>query len=119
MKKISFCIAFIISLNVLFLSGCQTGQTKVAAAPEVLAEFDFSNKDGYILLPVILDGEKYQFILDTGTTFTIFHNSFKDKLGEKRLSSLEVFAPSNEERRVVVERFPVPDVYIRQRQTAK
>ena len=112
MKKISFCIAFIISSNVIFLSGCQTGQTKVKAAPEVLAEFDFSNKDGYILLPVILDGEKYQFILDTGTIFTIFHNSFKDKLGEKKLSSLEVYAPSNEERRVVVERFPVPDVYI-------
>ncbi len=85
MKKINLCITSIIVLNILFLSGCQTGQTKTVAALEVLTEFDFSIDNGKIILPVQFKGQEYPFLLDTGATGTIFDNSFKDKLGNRFL----------------------------------
>ncbi|MBN2588631.1 MAG: aspartyl protease family protein [Sedimentisphaerales bacterium] len=85
MKKSSLSIAIIIISSNLLLSGCQTGQTKVVAAPEVLAEFDFSIDEGKIILPVQFKGQEYPFLLDTGATGTIFDDSFKDKLGNRFL----------------------------------
>ena len=112
MKKISLCIAFIISSNVLFLSGCQTGQTKAAAAPEVLAEFDFSIKDGAILLPVTFNGEEYLFALDTGVSLTTVDDYFKDKLGKRISKPRKASLPYNKDKIAMIERFPFPDAYL-------
>ena len=79
MRKINWCISSIIVLNFLFLSGCQTGQTK---APKVLAEFKYSNNTNEALLPVEFHGQIYQFGLDTGSSKTVFDIRFKDKLGK-------------------------------------
>lgn len=74
---------------VLFLFvGCAT-VTQVSseqiAEPEVLAEFAIPSGAKLISLPVKFDGEEYQFILDTGSTTTIFDVSLKDKLGKRFL----------------------------------
>jgi hypothetical protein len=83
MRKINLCIAIIIVSNILFLSGCQNGQTKTVTSPEVLAEFTIPDVENGILLPVTFQGRDYQFLLDTGTTHIIIDDSFKDKLGKR------------------------------------
>ncbi len=79
MRKINLCIAFIIISNVLFLFGCQTGQTK---APRILAEFEYSGNTNEAFLPVEFKGQVYQFALDTGASNTVFDIRFKDKIGK-------------------------------------
>ncbi len=84
MRKKNLCIITIIVSGSLFLPGCQSEQTK-NAAPEILAEFAIPDIENGILLPVTFQGEKYQFVLDTGTTHIIFDDSFKDTLGKRFL----------------------------------
>jgi len=81
MKKRNICIALIIALSTLFLSGCRTGQIK-SAAPEILAEFEYSGSTNRVFLPVEFQGQVYQFGLDTGTSNTVFDIRFRDNLGK-------------------------------------
>ena len=111
MRKIKLCIVFVIISNVLFLSGCQTGQTKTAA-PEVLAEFDFSIKDGGILLPVTFNGEECTLALDTGASYTVVDDSFKDKLGKMISKPRKASTPYNKDKILMIERFSFPDAYL-------
>ncbi len=81
MRKTNSSVALIITLSVLFLSGCQRGQTKTVA-PKVLAEFEYSDKTGFVTLPLEFQNQVYQFDLDTGSTHTIFSNRFSEQLGK-------------------------------------
>ena len=47
-----------------------------------LARFQITKYGNQIILPVIFKGTEYWFLLDTGSSFTIFDNSFRYDLGE-------------------------------------
>jgi hypothetical protein len=83
MRKIHLSIALIIISGGLLFSGCQSNQPKAVDAPEVLAEFEIQGGMNFITLPVTFQGKEYPFVLDTGSTTTIFDDSFKDKLGKQ------------------------------------
>ena len=108
MRKVYLCIVLLIVSNVLFLSGCQTGQTK---APEVLAEFEIEDYTNGILLPVRIQGKEYRFILDTGGSSTVFDDSLKGMLGKQISSNSKGAFPYNDTN-VSIERFDAPDVYL-------
>jgi len=80
MKKKNLCIVIVIAAGCFILSGCQTGQNK---APKVLAEFEYSGNTNDVLLPVEFQGQIYQFVLDTGSSNSVFDINFKDKLGKQ------------------------------------
>ncbi len=50
--------------------------------PGVIAEFDIAKDGQLILLPVQFEGKTYQFFLDTGSTFCVFDESLRDRLGQ-------------------------------------
>ena len=85
MRKIHLSVALIIVSGSFLFSGCQSVESKAVAPPEVLAEFEIQDGVHHIILPVTFQGEEYQFVLDTGSTNTIFDDSFKDKLGKRFL----------------------------------
>ena len=107
MKKLKISITLAVVILVFLLTGCQSGQTKSITPPQVLAEFPITGDMNDILLPVEFDGKEYQFLLDTGTTNTVFDDSFKDKLGKR------VFWPKKGDaaygKKVTVEMFRAPD----------
>ena len=47
-------------------------------------EFPIGGGSGAILIPVKIGGQKYSFLLDTGSSHTIFDTSLRDKLGKPR-----------------------------------
>ena len=85
MNRTNLCVTVIVVSTILFLSGCQSNQTKTITSPEVLAEFDIAADAKHILLPVWLEGKEYQFVLDTGASNIVFDDSFRDKLGKRFL----------------------------------
>jgi hypothetical protein len=84
MRKRLLEIAVITFAGSFIFSGCQSAQVKDTDFDKPLAEFEFQDYivNG-ILLPVNFQNEEYRFLLDTGTTNTIFDNSFKEKLGKQ------------------------------------
>ncbi len=113
MRKINLCIVIIIVLCILLISGCQTGPTKVIAAPKVLAEFNFQGDMNHILLPVTYQGKEYQFALDTGSSYTTFDDSFKDKLGKRFLWPMKVHVLEGMgSKEVLVEDFRIDEAYL-------
>ena len=110
MKKLKINITLAVIITAFLLTGCQTGQIREAAPPQVLAEFEFRGDANGILLPLEFDGNDYQFLLDTGTTNTVFDTSFKDKLGKR------IFWPKKGDaaygKKVKVEMFNAPEAYL-------
>ena len=83
-KKTSICFA---CLCLFVLSGCATlnqNSPEQIAEPEVLAKFELTSGNKLLSLPVQFDGEQL-FVLDTGSSKTIFDISLKDKLGKRIL----------------------------------
>lgn len=58
------------------------GPEFVAGKNRIIAEFSFSKTDSSIILPVKLNGQNYQFVLDTGAGVTIFSKRTRSALGE-------------------------------------
>lgn len=110
MKKTGLFFAVIIITCSIFLPGCQTGRIKTVSTPRVLAEFDITGDANNILLPLEFDGQEYQFLLDTGTTNTVFDDSFKDKLGKRFLWPKKGDAAHG--KKITVEMFPAPDAFV-------
>jgi len=110
MKKNNLYIALITILTLSLLSGCQSFGPKVTSAPEVLAEFDFSNTENGILLPVMFQDENYKFLLDTGTHETILDDSLKSKLRKQLPFPSKVRLSNGKTAKVVF--FHAPDIYL-------
>ncbi|MBN2590267.1 MAG: aspartyl protease family protein [Sedimentisphaerales bacterium] len=51
---------------------------------EEIKEFHYDVDSGVIFLPVHIHGKEYSFLLDTGSSNTIFDSSIKDLLGEPK-----------------------------------
>lgn len=64
--------------------------TALASAPRaedganVLETFHVAKNGDFLLVPVTIDGEDFQFLFDTGTTATILDSVFQKKLGAPR-----------------------------------
>jgi hypothetical protein len=110
MKKLNLSITFVIIAAVFLLTGCQSGQIQTVSSPQVLAEFEIKGDMEDILLPVEFEGREYQFLLDTGTTNTLFDQTFKDKLGKR------IFWPRKGDaaygKKVTVEMFHAPNAWL-------
>ncbi len=94
----------------LFLAGCGSPERRAAGPPEVLAKFGFDPNAPWIFLPVTLEGEQYQFILDTGCTDTIYDTSFKDRLGNRFLWPQKGTAAGGKS--FTFEYFPAPEAFL-------
>ena len=79
-------IILLLSFSVLFLTdGCadqSEDTTDVPASHKVLAEFQIAKDGDPILLPVTFKDKEYLFLLDTGSSHTVFDTSFRHELGE-------------------------------------
>ncbi|NIP23065.1 MAG: PDZ domain-containing protein [Phycisphaerae bacterium] len=79
-------IALLLSFLVLFLAGgCAEkpeGKSDVPINHKVLAEFKIARNGDPILLPVTFKEKEYLFMLDTGSSHTVFDSSFRHELGE-------------------------------------
>lgn len=53
-----------------------------AKHPQILAEFPIFPDGDVLLLPVQFEGKRYQFLLDTGSTNTIYDSTFRARLGD-------------------------------------
>ncbi len=53
-----------------------------AEPPQDLAEFPIFPDGDVLLLPVQFEGKRYQFMLDTGSTYTIYDSTFRARLGD-------------------------------------
>jgi hypothetical protein len=52
-------------------------------AGEVLAEFDIGKDAAAVIIPVTIRGRSYPFLVDTGSTYSVFDTSLRPLLGEK------------------------------------
>jgi hypothetical protein len=109
MKKLKISLTLAVIAAVFLLTGCQSGQVKPVVTPTVLAKFTITGDMNDILLPVEFDGKVYPFLLDTGTTNTVFDDSFKDRLGKRILWPKKGEAAYG--KKVTVELFNAPDAY--------
>ncbi len=50
--------------------------------PDVVAEFDIFDDGDFLLVPLIISGKTYPFILDTGASWVVFDDSLRAFLGE-------------------------------------
>ncbi len=112
MRKTHFGVALIFLTASFLFSGCQSSPRRAGETPEILAEFEYEvlsdMKD--ISLPVKFKGEEYQFVIDTGSTDTVFDDSFKDKLGKRFLWPKKGTGAGG--KKIKVEYFHVPDAYL-------
>jgi hypothetical protein len=93
MRKRLLGMAVITFAGGFLLSGCQSLQTEVTDFNKPLAEFEFQDDISFIKLPVEFQGQTYQFVLDTGSSETIYDDSFKDSLGNRFLWPITVKGP--------------------------
>jgi hypothetical protein len=56
---------------------------EIGSRTGVRASFSFAPDERLLLVPVRLDGKDYQFIVDTGMTYSLFDSSLKDHLGQR------------------------------------
>lgn len=110
MKLIHLSVALIILSGSFLFWGCQSIQPTAVAAPEVLAEFEMQGGVEHIVLSVKFHGEEYEFALDTGSTYTVFDDSFKDRLGRRFLWPKKAKGALGKE--LKIECFPAPDAYL-------
>ena len=79
-------VALFLSFLVLFLAGgCADEPERAFDEPndqKVLAEFKIARGGDPILLPVTFKEQDYLFLLDTGSSHTVFDTSFRHELGE-------------------------------------
>lgn len=78
--KVALLLSFLV-----FAGGCADEPESTSDAPanqKVLAEFKIAKGGDPILLPVTFKEKEYLFLLDTGSSHTVFDTSFKHELGE-------------------------------------
>ncbi len=66
------------------LMGCANEQANISDKPvknNIISQIQFPRNSKFILIPVRFNGKKYQFVLDTGSTYTTFDISLKEQLG--------------------------------------
>ena len=73
-----------------------------------LNELSFDKEIPLILLPVKFNGKKHLFLLDTGTTYTMYDLSLKKELGDVRKRE-EVRTPGGKS---VLELYDAPEAYL-------
>jgi hypothetical protein len=73
-----------------------------------LNELSFDKEIPLILLPVKYNGKKHLFLLDTGSTYTVYDLSFKKNLGDVRKRQT-VQTPGGQ---FVLELYDAPDAYL-------
>lgn len=82
----SLKVVLVLSLFVLLLAGGCADEPKSTpngpADQNILAEFKIAKGGDAILLPVRFKGKDYLFLLDTGSSHTVFDTSFKHELGD-------------------------------------
>ncbi|MHC4085882.1 MAG: aspartyl protease family protein [Planctomycetota bacterium] len=79
-RKVALLLSFLI-----FAGGCADEPERTSDPPanqKVLAEFIIAKGGDPILLPVTFKEKEYLFLLDTGSSHTVFDTSFKHELGE-------------------------------------
>lgn len=82
-RKVALLLSFLV-----FAGGCADEPESTSDAPanqKVLAEFKIAGNGDPILLPVIFKEKEYLFLLDTGSSHTVFDASFKHELGEVKI----------------------------------
>ena len=82
-RKVALLLSFLV-----FTGGCADEPESTSAPPanqKVLTEFKISKDGDPILLPVTFKGKEYLFLLDTGSSHTVFDTSFKHELGEVKI----------------------------------
>ncbi|HUY90803.1 MAG TPA: aspartyl protease family protein [Pirellulales bacterium] len=75
-----------------------------AAAAQVVEEFDFAAQADFIFLPVAVRGQTLRFIVDTGSTGSVFNGRLRHLLGEPRGTARVATVAGVEE----IERFEAP-----------
>ena len=85
MKVRQRTVAAILAISILLaVSGCQTRSPKTAEITQnrVLAEFPMTatDRNSMIILPLTIEDQQYDFLLDTGANVTVFDISFTEKL---------------------------------------
>jgi predicted aspartyl protease len=82
----SLKVGLLLSLLALVLAGgCADEPEDISDAPanqKVLAEFKIARSGDPILLPVTFKENEHLFLLDTGSSHTVFDTSFRQELGE-------------------------------------
>lgn len=87
-KHVAVAVAVVTSLRVFgsVITAPATGPTTKpilsTTQPAVVAEFDIAKEGQLILLPVRFEGKTYQFMLDTGSTWCVFDESFRARMGK-------------------------------------
>lgn len=85
----------------------QTSSDK-AADQRILAKFPITRNLDLILLPVRFKGKEYWFVLDTGSSHTVFDASFRHELGAAtRIVEAQTAANS-----IIVELFDAPEAFL-------
>lgn len=79
-KVVPVWLVFLLILPFLLLLG--GAEAPAQKNPTALDEFEVFGDGDALLLPVTLDGKTHLFLLDTGTTYTIFDKSLKSALGD-------------------------------------
>ncbi len=97
---------------VLLLSyGCAEEPRETSTSPaeqKVLAKFNIARGGDPIILPVTFKNKEYLFVLDTGTSHTVFDTSFKHELGDvKRVGRILTAG-----RRIEAESFDAPEAFL-------
>jgi hypothetical protein len=75
---------------------------------EVRASFKFDPERAQVLVPVRIGGKEYPFVLDTGSTYSVFDASLKRYLGEP----LETIRPSTPNGPVEMATYSPPDANV-------
>jgi hypothetical protein len=98
------------SLVFLFAAGSAARFNRASVGfskPKILAKFTFESGKDHILLPVNFKGRDYIFILDTGSSYTVFDAIFKNELGDVK-KTIKVTTPAET---ITVEVFDAPEAF--------
>jgi Aspartyl protease/PDZ domain len=80
-KLVPVCLTFVLALVIPPLHGRAGDPIPDADPAAPVDEFEVAGDGDALLLPVTLDGKTHLFLLDTGTTHTVFDKSLESTLG--------------------------------------
>ena len=78
--RLATVVWMLIAWTQLFALGSAAEPTAAAKKTGVLESFKFDPDDRWVLIPVRVGGKDYQFILDTGATFSVFDVTLRSHL---------------------------------------
>jgi predicted aspartyl protease len=80
--KVVLCLSFFVLLLIYGCADEPKDTSDGSADQKILAEFKIAKDGDPILLPVTFKNKEYLFVLDTGTSHTVFDTSFRHELGD-------------------------------------